>query len=251
MSSPLHIVALGTGDAFSAARYSASLLVGYEGRWLLIDCPHPIRKMLREATGRGGVSPVDIGDLEGCVLTHLHADHASGVEGLGFFGRFALGRRIDLYAHQEVVRDLWLGHLAAGMGTLLSDDGPKDTHLDDFFAIGLLDEDAPITIGPFTVRCRRTFHHVPTFALRVEAGGRSLGYSADAAFDPALIDWLCEADLVVHETNHGVHTPFAALDMLDDDRKAKMRLIAFPDGFDAEPRSIRCLTDGQHLTIAA
>lgn len=267
-SSPLTVVILGTGDAFSAERYSSALLVGADDesgrrRWLLVDCPHPIRKMLREATGQGGAEPssgreaagepavplVDIGDLDACLLTHLHADHASGLEGLGFFSHFALGRRMPLYTHPDVLKDLWSGHLRAGMEHLVVPGARSEMYLDDYFAVSVLDERAPVTIGPFTVRCRSTFHHVPTFALKIEAGGRSVGYSADTAFDPGLITWLSDADLVVHETNLGLHTPYEPLAMLDDDLRRKMRLIAFPDGFDDEPRAIDCLHDGQVLSV--
>ena len=53
--------------------------------------------------------------------------------------------------------------------------------------------------GPFLVECRRTIHSVPTFAFRITAGDRVLGYSADTAYDPTLIEWLADADLIVHE----------------------------------------------------
>ena len=50
------------------------------GVWLLVDCPHPIRKMMREAKG----TSIDVGDISALCLTHLHADHSSGVEGFGY-----------------------------------------------------------------------------------------------------------------------------------------------------------------------
>src|ERR1043165_5101489 len=47
--SGLRFLVLGVGDAFSARYYSSCFAVEFEGRWLLIDCPHPIRKMMRDA----------------------------------------------------------------------------------------------------------------------------------------------------------------------------------------------------------
>jgi hypothetical protein len=73
----LDLLALGVGDAFSAVHYSTCLALRAEGRWLLVDCPHPIRKMMREASLRGGIE-LDIDGVEAVALTHLHADHASG-----------------------------------------------------------------------------------------------------------------------------------------------------------------------------
>ena len=33
-------------------------------------------------------------------------------------------------------------------------------------------------IGPFSIACRKTIHHVPTTALRISANGLTIGYSA-------------------------------------------------------------------------
>ena len=106
-----------------------------------------------------------------------------------------------------------------------------------------------MTLGPFTVECRRTIHHSPTTALRIRAGGRCLGYSADTAFDPSLLTWLHEADLVIHETNYGVHTPYAKLAALPAEQRARMRLIHYPDDFDLDASAITPLRQGDLLDV--
>jgi ribonuclease BN (tRNA processing enzyme) len=240
----LDLLVLGTGDAFSAERYSTSFALRAEGRWLLVDCPHPIRKMLREASVRAGVE-VDVGDLEAVALTHLHADHASGLEGFGFFHRFALGRRARLAAHPEVVRRLWDGHLAAGMERLLDGAGNSvELALQDHFEVVPLTEHAFTRVGPFEIECRLTRHHLPTTALRIAAGGRRIAFSADTAFDPGLIAWLAEADLVVHEAGLGTHTAPGLLAELPTDLRARMRLAHFPDGLDPGDAGIAPLIEG-------
>ena len=75
------------------------------------------------------------------------------------------------------------------------------------------------------------------------------GYSADTAFDPDLIAWLAEADLVVHETNFGVHTPLSALMTVPQSVRNRMRLIHYPDMLDVESSPILCLREGQVLTL--
>jgi ribonuclease BN (tRNA processing enzyme) len=183
-----------------------------------------------------------------------HADHASGLEGFGYFAFFALKRRARLVAHPAVVARLWEGHLAAGMERLLIKREPPpwestERTLADYFEHVALDEAAPVRIGPFEIECRRTIHHIPTTAFRVRAGGRCLGYSADTAFDPGLIAWLSEADLIVHETNYGVHTPYADLAALPADLRSRMRLIHFPDEFDATDRAIEVLRQGERYAV--
>jgi len=239
------VVPLGVGDAFSQKHYSSALALVTDEAILLVDCPHPIRKMLHEAETRSGI-PLPTEKIIGVALTHLHADHASGLESFAYFFHFALGRRLPVLCHPEVGARLWDGHLAAGMERILPavDGAHEERGLEDWIDIVPLDTDAPVRFGPFELRCRKTIHHIPTTALRIRSGAREIGYSADTAFDPSLIAWLSPADLIIHETNYGVHTPYERLADLEDSLRARMRLIHYPDAFDVEASNIRVLREG-------
>lgn len=252
----LTLLPLGTGDAFSAQRFSCANALIHEdagGRSvLLIDCPHPLRKMLREASVTSGI-PVDVGDVTACVLTHLHADHASGVEGYLWYSLFVVGTPGTLAVHDDVRRRLWDGHLAGGMETLRTDDGAlQSLTLEHVARCVRLDDHASTTIGPFSVEVRRTLHHIPTFAVRVRAGGASVAFSADTAWDPALVAWLSEADLAVHEFGHGGagHTPLEQLAALPVEQRARMRVTHFGDDVDTSALPIAPLVAGSPLVIA-
>jgi ribonuclease BN (tRNA processing enzyme) len=240
--SGLRFLCLGVGDAFSSRWYSSSLAIECDGHWILVDCPHPIRKILREASSSAGLA-LDLDRITAVVQTHLHADHATGLEAYGFYYHFAFQRPGPILTHPDVARDLWDRHLAVTMGTILPSVGatPKLMRQEDYFAMTFLSEDAPTTFGPFSIECRRTIHHIPTFALRIRAGGRVLGCSADTAYDPDLISWLANADLIVHETNVGIHTPYERLAALPEDLRARMRLIHYPDDFDMKASTIEPL----------
>ncbi|MBC7542163.1 MAG: MBL fold metallo-hydrolase [Candidatus Sericytochromatia bacterium] len=240
------VVPLGVGDAFSALYYSSCLLLEAEGVRMLIDCPHPIRKMLREAA-----PDVDINEISGVALTHLHADHSSGLEGFGYYAYFTLGRKAHLVIHPAVSERLWSAHLAAGMEQMMEVPGHPPHHMgfDDYFALTALDKTKPVSVGPFTFECRRTIHPVPTTAMRITAAGRTLGYSADTAYDPALIEWLSSADLILHETNIGIHTPYERLAELPAELRARMRLIHYPDEFDLAASVIQPVRQGVGFTV--
>lgn len=246
----LSFIPLGVGDAFSALHYSSCLAVEAEDQVLLVDCPHPIRKMMREASLATGV-PLDVDRVSAVALTHLHADHASGLESMGYFSFFVLRRKLELLTHPAVAERLWEGHLAAGMECLIEKRGeaPNDKHFDDYFEHTPLSTEAAVRHGPFLIESRMTYHHVPTTALRIHAGGRCLGYSADTAFDEGLIHWLSRADLVIHETNYGVHTPYEKLAALPAELRARMRLIHYPDDFDTEASVIEPLRQGRRYTV--
>jgi ribonuclease BN (tRNA processing enzyme) len=248
--SGLRLVPLGVGEAFSALHYTTSLAVGTDDAWLLIDCPHPIRKMMREASDAAGI-PIDVDRIAATVITHLHADHSSGMEDFGYYSYFVLKRRAPLLIHPAASARLWEGHLAAGMEQIMlrDDGGPTPMHLGDYFDVIPLDEAQPVQFGPFSIECRRTIHAVPTTALRIRAGGRTLAFSADTAFDPTLIDWLAPADLIVHEVTFlehtGMHTPYGKLAQLPEDLRARMRLIHYPDAFDIASSVIEPLRQGR------
>ena len=246
----LAFVPLGVGDAFSALRYSSCVAVEAEGRWLLVDCPHPIRKILHESSARAGV-PLDVGSFEAVVVTHVHADHASGLEGLGFYSHFVLRKRARLLALPRVADDLRVGRLSGGM----CENGDPATGSSrckgfaDYFDLEPLDEARAIRLGPFEIECRRTKHVVPTTALRIRAGGRCLGLSSDTCFDPRLVAWLAEADLFLHETGPGIHTSYEALAALPAEVRAMARLIHYPDAFDLAASAIEPLVEGRRYEL--
>jgi ribonuclease BN (tRNA processing enzyme) len=246
----LAFIPLGVGDAFSSLHYSSSIAVESGGRWLLVDCPHPIRKILREGSAAAGAA-LDVGSFDGVVITHVHADHASGLEGLGFYSTFVLRRRACVLAHPQVAAGLWDGSLAGGMSELAADATLRSRRMRfaDYFDLVPLDEERTVTFGPFEIECRRTRHVVPTTALRIRAGGRCLGLSADTAFDPRLVAWLAEADLVLHETGPGIHTPYEALAALPEETRAKLRLIHFPDDFEPPAGGIEALVQGRRYEV--
>jgi ribonuclease BN (tRNA processing enzyme) len=236
----LSFIPLGVGDAFSARHYTSCVAVRADGRWLLVDCPHPIRKVLREGSG-ALERPLDLGSFDAFVLTHLHSDHSSGLEGLGFYTRYIVKSRPVVAAHPVVAGRLW-ERLAPGMDE--NDKGVKQG-LSDYYDLAHLDDARPVRIGPFEISCRRTRHHVPTWALRIAAGGRTLGISSDTPFDPALIDWLAPADVILHETGDGIHTSYAKLAALPAPLRKRMRLIHFSDDFGPEDGAIEPLVQGR------
>jgi ribonuclease BN (tRNA processing enzyme) len=221
----LRLIPLGIGNAFSALYYSTSLaLIAADCQWLLVDCPHPIRKILREACAATGVD-LPLESLVGIVLSHLHADHASGLEGLGAYQKYIVDapRLLDLFAVPAVLDAL--------------QQRPEAEYYNLHCISGVCGA------GPFRLEARDVTHgDVPASAFRIGVAGRSIAHSGDATFDVELIRWLNGADLVIHEagaesepSTH--HTAYRQLADLPIELRRKMRLIHCPDEFDCE-RSI-------------
>lgn len=242
MSFDVHI--LGVGDTFSEVHHPTSLLLDCDGFFLAIDCPDMYRRVLRDAR-EISKRPLDLRDIDHMLITHVHGDHMNGLEGVGFFKHFAQNKPLSLVASPEVREDVWERRLAASMGQLWTGSEMKTMRFEDYFDFTCLPWDASLQVGPFSITSRRTKHHVTTSALRIEAGGVTLGYSADTAFDPALIDWLSDADLIIHETNLGPsHTLYAQLATLPEALRAKMRLVHYPDEFETVKTKIALARQG-------
>ena len=109
-----------------------------------------------------------LGELDAIVLSHEHPDHWSDLEHFVVACRWFLGRsHVAVYAPPSL-------HAAAA-GRLRS--AAAGVAVVDWHDV---DPASTVTIGPMSLRFSRTDHPVVTYALRVDAGGRSLGYSADS-----------------------------------------------------------------------
>jgi ribonuclease BN (tRNA processing enzyme) len=243
------VVALGVGDTFSEIHSTAALLLEHDGFRLAVDCPDRYRGVLAHA-GRRASRSLALESVDDVFITHVHGDHMNGLEGVAFYKRFAEGKRVRLHTTSEVRTVLWDQRLRAPMETLWNGTSYQTLGFDDYFDFSPSPWDRPFSIGPFEITLRRTQHHVPTAAMLVRAGGRTFGYSSDTAFDPELIAFLSTADVIVHETNLGpAHTPYAELLTVPSEIRSRMRLIHYPDLFDAATSEIPCLSEGDLLVV--
>ena len=242
----LSVRVVGVGDAFTALYYNACLLVESGDLRLLIDAPPALARALRDLSLKTS-DTVGLDDIDHVLITHLHGDHCGGLEQLLFWRRFVTGRKTTVHAIPDVLAGLWDTRLRGGMDTLMAPDGTTSRlSLTDYAHIEPL-ADGVTRLGPLEIAWRRTIHHIPTSALQLRAGGRSIGYSADTAFDPALIAWLGACDLFFHETNYGIHTPLASLCEVAPELRARMRLIHYPDHLDPDGAPIACAREGERL----
>ncbi len=243
------VLPLGVGDTFSSKNNTTALLLRACGEYLAIDCPDTYLRVLTQGaqTADWNTQP---GEVNRLLLTHVHGDHMNGLEGFAFYKHFVEHRRLSLLAVPEVQHQLWESRLKLSMGQLWNGNGFQTLSFEDYFDFHPLQWLVQQQIGPFTIQARRTIHHVPTSALLISAEGRTLGYSADTAFDPTLISFLSSADLIVHETNFGpAHTAYEDLLTVDADIQRKMRLIHYSDLFEVSASRISVAKQGEVLTV--
>lgn len=181
----MQLTVLGCAGTFPGPDSPCSgYLVEHEGFRLVVDM------------GAGSIGQLQkhIGllDVDAIYVSHLHADHC-----------------IDLVAYSYARR-----YHPDGIPPLLPVYGPKGTcgRIRGAFEApplnGLLDvfdfrEVAVGTtqIGPFAVTSARTNHPVECHALRIDAGGKRLTYSADTGACDGLVELARESDLFLCEAS--------------------------------------------------
>lgn len=245
------MIPLGIGNAFTRKYFNTSLLVLCGGRTHLIDAPAPLRHMLQRASDTSGVQGIDIDSVDTLLLTHLHGDHCNGVEEFGFWRRFhSRAPKPDLYILPELAAPLWDNRLSASMLTETEPGGPAN--LETYFRVHPIEPGATHDLGTagLEVEVRRTIHFIPCIGMRFRWQGRSIGYSCDTAFDPGMIEFLKDCDLIIHETSPGPgHTSINELMTLPAEVRNKMRLIHIPDDLDPATAPIPVLEQGRAITL--
>lgn len=224
----------GVGDAFSEISYNTSFIVESQGYRLLIECPHPLFKILAEYKIQKPEWP-SIDEINSVYISHLHGDHMNGLEGFGFYKGFVKKEQIELYIPNYYEYKLWHDRLGCAMSNGLNVFGEPTISFDEnsFFNKHILYEDIFKIVGPFQIKIRQTVHHIPSFAIYISDGKKSVSFSSDTKFDMNLIKWLNVADLIIHESNYGPgHTNWNELNYLNPEIKKKMILIHLPDNFD-------------------
>ena len=189
MTPPVTVTFIGSGDAFgSGGRLQACILVDDGRQRVLLDCGTSSLIGMK----RLGIDPnsVDI-----VLLSHLHGDHFGGIPFLVLDGQFSR-READLRVVGPVgSRE----RIALAMEVLY----PGSSRVERRFKL-VVDELEPLaaaSLAGATVRVFAADHAsgAPAHHLRLEIGGRTIAYSGDTAWTPALVQAASGADLLICE----------------------------------------------------
>jgi ribonuclease BN (tRNA processing enzyme) len=183
---------LGCGDAFSSGgRLHTSFLLEGGQEPLLIDCGATALVALKSAR----IAPETIGYV---ALSHLHGDHFGGLPWMIIDGRFAKRTRPLEIAGPPTTR----ARLTHAFEALY----PGGSAAESPFEVRFVELQArtPCEFGPGVVTPFTVVHEsgAPSYALRVEYGGRVIAYSGDTEWTDSLLEAARGADLFVCECNH-------------------------------------------------
>ena len=232
------VTPLGTSHGFDASGDFTSFIIWVDGKGILVDPSSEALAYLDQI----GVAPLDVPYV---FLTHVHADHDGGlVEKLvsGSPTRViasdpvfrAFVEKAQLVTGHDFERERLVTHISANPGS-------------------------PVRIevaGDFAqLETRWNLHPIPTNGFKLTFSGRTLGYSGDTQYDPAMLDdlrrrgklpethfqdlmyffWTPDGeptvDLLYHEAGiPPIHTDKEALRALPDAITSRMSLVHIADG---------------------
>ncbi|AZU61196.1 MBL fold metallo-hydrolase [Neobacillus mesonae] len=159
---------------------SAGYLLEHEGFHLLIDCGSGVLSKLQN------ILPPE--ELNAVVISHYHPDHIADIGVLqharliqGFLGKQFPA--LPIYGHtfnEHEFTKLTYKNITKGEA---------------------YEPGQNLFIGPFKISFLKTDHPVPCYAMRIEADGKTMIYTADSSFKEEFIDFSKGADLLLCECN--------------------------------------------------
>jgi ribonuclease BN (tRNA processing enzyme) len=179
------VTVVGCSGSFPGPDSAASCyLVEHEGTRILLDL------------GNGALGAlarhIDIYDVDAVVLSHLHVDHFIDLCSFYVALKYRPGgppaRPVAVWGPSDTGRRLQTAYGLRGSESVA---GEFDIH----------DTAPSFQIGPFRIRTARVVHPIEAYAVRVEAGGRSLTYSGDTGPTDRLVDLARGSDLALFEAS--------------------------------------------------
>lgn len=143
---------LGSGSAFVLAKenYHSNILIESCDTNLLFDAGTTIP----DALDTTGLTPLDIKNI---YISHNHADHAGGMEYLGYKTYFTHpfgNNKPNLYGLSSVMDELWIGNLKSGMSYLRNEYADIKT----YFTTNYIPDNNAFKIGDLLCRVIETYH---------------------------------------------------------------------------------------------
>jgi ribonuclease BN (tRNA processing enzyme) len=169
----------------SAGGATSGFLVRHDGYTILLDMGSGTVAKLQEHVG--------LFDVDAVLISHSHPDHVVDLFTYLFARMFSPEQPppIPLYVAPKVVERVT---------PLLADDS-GDMKLAQGFDVRPVEAGDRIEAGPFRIEARAMAHSVPTVAVRIEADGASLAYTADTGPTDELLPLARDAGVVIADAS--------------------------------------------------
>lgn len=230
----MKIIPLGIGSAGTIKDFQTNFVLEHNGKRMLIDCGSRVALAMKEQ---------DLGylDIDAIYISHLHADHAGGLEDFSFTSYFTPGhkRSIKLIGHHDVINDgwdkTWRGGHESIQGSCLS--------LDDYYEVNRVADNGNFLWQGIrfevvqSIHIMNKFKLVPSYGLMIydPDSTRVVYITTDTQYAPSQIaTFYGMADVIIHDFESspfpsGVHANAKNMPDLESAHKSKMALCHYND----------------------
>lgn len=214
---------VGVGSAFSKIHNNNNVLIEIDSKKYLLDCGIKTPQALHNMG-------IELKDIEGVIVSHIHADHTGGLEELGFMGKFVLNKKFKLFISDDLVDPLWNNSLSGGM----EDDTDGKRSLGDYFDISLFNDLDKFEVSGLSILPIKTVHvnkDKPSYSFIFN---NKVFFSADILFEEELLLTLDSMETIFHDVQFfkgGVHCSLDELETLPENIREKIKLMHYSDNF--------------------
>ncbi|EAZ88436.1 MBL fold metallo-hydrolase [Crocosphaera chwakensis] len=226
---------LGSGSAFTVGGdnfHSNMFIITETGKKLLIDCGSDIRFSLYKE----GFSYRDVTDI---YISHLHSDHAGGLEYVGLTTKFdPQCDKPNLYLSHDIAAKIWDNTLSGGMGSI---EGSL-ANLESFFKVHSIDNTRHFIWETIKFELVKTIHInngtyiMPSYGLFFIVNNKKIFITSDTQlYYKKLQKYYQEADIIFHDCEISkyptpVHSHYKELVNLPNNIKQKIWLYGYQPG---------------------
>lgn len=181
----MKLTVLGSNGTYGTpGRPASGYLIEHEGTNLWMDAGSGTFAALQDR--------IDPGEVDGIVLSHAHSDHCLDIFGFYYATRYGRNPRSAVPAFvPEGLEDRLAAFLGGG-----------DRDFSDVIGFRVMGPGSTAVLGSLALTFGISDHPVPTLCVRVEAGNRSLTYSADTGIGGGLAELAAGTDLLLCEATY-------------------------------------------------
>jgi ribonuclease BN (tRNA processing enzyme) len=231
----LKILFLGSGSAFGLGpdNYHSNILFQIDEDTLLVDAGTDIKYSLRD-------QKLCYKDIKNIYISHLHNDHAGGVEWLALITYFDpdYSHKPKIFASEKIIDDLWSKCLAGGLSTITQ----TRASLSTYFDVHPIKQYEGFEWHSIQFKLVQTIHFysdhelMPSFGFMFDYNNKRIFFTSDTQNAPSQLKvFYEEADVIFHDCEtsphkSGVHAHYSDLIKLPSHIKKKMWLYHYNPG---------------------